>query len=223
MQTQAPSKIMPQWHENIFGFMNQFTYFEFLFDQIKDIPGVVVECGTGVGGSLSMLVNLASRRNVIVKVIGFDSFEGWPEPDPVDISPRNPQKGEWKFTETELREVIVKWNLPKYAPDIEVEIIGGFLGETLPKFPEKQIVFLHLDLDLYEGYRDALRYLYPMVVSGGIIAFDEYKEFPKGAEYGEGTIEKWPGCTKAVDEFFRGMGYTIKYYPPTKKYYIVKR
>ena len=107
-------------------------------------------------------------------------------------------------------------------PNLNIEIRKGFLDKTLPGFPDRPIAFLHIDVDLYAGYRDALTYLFPKVRPGGIIAFDEYREFPKTPEYGNGMIEKWPGCTKSVDDYFADSGQEARYYPETKKYYIVK-
>lgn len=51
---------------------------------------------------------------------------------------------------------------------------------------------------------------------------DEYKEYPDKPEYGDGTIEKWPGCTRAVDNYFAGRPEEIQYYKPTKKFFVVK-
>lgn len=106
---------------------------------------------------------------------------------------------------------------------LDTRIIKGFVGQTLPNFPrDRCIAFAHLDLDLYEGYRDALEYLFPLVSVGGVIAFDEYKEFPNKSEYNYGQIEKWPGCTKAVDEYFKSRPEKLLYYPETNKYFVMK-
>ncbi|MDO8565339.1 MAG: TylF/MycF/NovP-related O-methyltransferase [bacterium] len=216
-----------QWttpHPVPVGWMKQFRYFLTLFSRISNVPGDVVECGIGEGNTFTMLAYLVGSENAAPKrrLLGFDSFEGFPEPDPRDVSPRDPQKGEWKIAEEVVRTRLEESKILKTFPDLDFLITKGFLNETLPEFPDRQIAFLHIDVDLYAGYRDALNFLFPKVVSGGIVLFDEYKDFPNRPEYGSGTIDKWPGCTQAVDEYFKDRPEKIEYYPEMKKYYVVK-
>lgn len=226
-----PSKEATQWSVSqvvSVGWMRQFLYLTWLYERIKYVPGDVVECGLGEGNTFSMLAYLIGREDGIEprKLFGFDSFEGWPEPDKSDESPRNPKKGEWSVAEEMIRKKLVDAGINKAFPNLKVSVAKGFLGETLPRLPHFDIAFLHIDVDLYEGYRDALKYLWDMVVVGGIVAFDEYLEFPNKPEYSNGTIEKWPGCTKAVDEFLNTTGQgrqCLNYHQETKKYYLIKK
>ena len=48
--------------------------------------------------------------------------------------------------------------------------------------------FVHLDADLFEPTKNGLEFFYPRVSSEGIILIHDYNA--------------WPGCRKAVDEFF---------------------
>jgi hypothetical protein len=117
--------------------------------------------------------------------------------------------------------------LERFPRLLFIHTTKGFLRDSLPKFEPRPLVLVHLDVDLYEGYRDGLKYLYPMVVPGGIIAFDEYREFqPWNPEYvaPDGRlIEKWPGCTKAVDDFLADKPERPQYHRPSGKYYIIKK
>ena len=72
-----------------------------------------------------------------------------------------------------------------------ITLVKGLFSETLPKYSGPHIALLHIDADLYDSYKDALRYLWPKVSIGGIAAFDEYQ-----------MCEEWPGARQAVDEFF---------------------
>jgi len=206
------------------GWMRQFEYLLKLYDKIIEVSGDIVECGIGMGGTFSMLAYLIGRENRSPKRIlrGFDSFEGWPEPDVSDRSWRQPQKGEWKVPQEYVETVLEKSEIREAFPDVQIEFIPGFLGDTLPLEKKKgyAIAFLHLDVDLYPSYRDGLTYLFPLVSPGGIVCFDEYKEF-SSKEYPE--EEKWPGATKAIDEYLSPRGYTPTYNPLVKKYFIVKR
>lgn len=48
---------------------------------------------------------------------------------------------------------------------------------------------MHFDCDLYAPTRAALEAMWPKIIRGGVVIFDEY------------SIHDWPGETAAVDEF----------------------
>ncbi len=197
-----------------------------MYQRIAKVSGDIVECGLGEGNTFLMLAYLAGRENVERPrtLRGFDSFEGWPAPAPCDQSWRNPQKGEWAVLRETVEGVLSDAKIAKKFPNLSVIITQGFLCDSLPKEANKDysIAFLHLDLDLYDGYRDALIHLWPLVSPGGVVCFDEYKEFSSKCP----TEEKWPGATKAIDEFFSSLSgkqrNPLRYYPLTKKYFVVK-
>ncbi len=207
------------------GWMAQFRYFISLFEKIKKIPGDVVECGVGVGSTFSMLAYLiGSEANPSPrKLWGFDSFEGFPEPSEQDISFRNPQKGEWKVDQKAVLDLLEASGIHKWYPDLNIQIVSGFFDKSLPNFPtDRQIAFLHADADLYASYHDILEYLWDRVSPSGVVCFDEYKDIQPTEAHPEGE-DKWPGATKAIDEFFAGKFQTIVRYPETNKHYLVKK
>lgn len=172
-------------------------YFEYLFRQVKNIPGDIVECGIGAGGTFSILLGLCGEEKDKRKVWAFDSFEGFPprtdEDRPSKLSDeivKSRFKKRGYLNEKELVQRIMKNN---YYPIDNVKIIKGFYQDTLPhKYIGKGIALLHLDCDLYQSYKSGLS-LYDKVVPGGIIALDEYA--------GKLVDAKWPGARKAIDEF----------------------
>lgn len=238
----VPTQWQVQWVVSV-GWMRQFRYLTGMYERILYIPGDVVECGLGEGNTFSMLAYLAGSEEYPYppamaitasrlagserKLWGFDSFEGWPEPVEYDASPRHPQKGEWRVSEEEVRERLERSGIIRDFPSLEIKIVPGFFKDTLPTLPDRPIAFLHVDCDLYVGYRDVLTYLFPRVTKGGVVLFDEYKEFPPLPEYDYGRIEKWPGATRAIDEYFVNTRYAIRSYPinhwpGSKKYFVVK-
>jgi hypothetical protein len=88
-----------------------------------------------------------------------------------------------------------------------VRLKKGWFTETLKTY-EGQIAILHLDCDLYDSYKISLETLYNKVVPNGLIMFDEYND------------KRWPGASKAIDEFFADKpekvvshhNYQMKYY-----------
>ena len=76
------------------------------------------------------------------------------------------------------------------------------------------IAILHLDINLYSGYKACLENLFPKVVSGGVVLFDEYMNKTEAADC--------PGAKKAIDEYFAGKPYKIQRDELYGKYFVVK-
>lgn len=226
---ESPTPFPPQWSTQQavpVGYMRQFRYLARMFDRCHAVEGDVVECGLGEGNTFSMLAYFTATEGLPAPrvVWGFDSFQGWPQPSSLDESPRHPQQGEWRVSEEQVRQRLTDSKITETFPNLDIRITGGFLRDTLPSFPDRPIAFLHIDVDLYEGYYDALTHLFPKVAQGGLVLFDEYKEYhPEDPNYG--NQEKWPGATRAIDEYFASLPvrYEIQYYEETKKYYVVKQ
>ena len=62
------------------------------------------------------------------------------------------------------------------------------MPDYLNNNPQLKISLLHIDVDIYEPTTLALELLYPCLVKGGVIIFDDYGAFA--------------GTNKAVDNFF---------------------
>lgn len=193
----------------------RFLYYRRLFAIAADCEGDVVECGVGKGQTLLMWAALAYDEAKHRQVWGFDSFEGFPLPTVEDTSPRNWRQGEWAVsTPNSIRELFVKAGYPTEWFRAHVTLVKGFFGESLTKYTGERIALLHLDVDLYESYRDCLMQLYDKVAPGGVIAFDEYM----------GTFEyiNAPGGRQAIDEFLSARGVSVQRDPVFGKYYARK-
>ena len=195
--------------------IGHFLYQQRLFNLIYDLDGDIVECGVGHGKSMLSWAYLSINEGSNRKIWGFDSFEGFPEPVEQDKSPRNPSKGEWGGTSLpDMLTMLSNAGLEKFWLASQITLVKGFFEESLIKYTGEKIALLHLDVDLYSSYQVALESLYSRVVTGGIIAFDEYM----------GTKEhyKFPGAKKAIDEFFKGRKVNILRDPIWGKYYLIK-
>lgn len=196
--------------------MIRVLYFLRLFEMIKDIDGDVVECGIGHGHSFLILAFMVKEELKGRKLWGFDSFEGFPHPLNMDISPRNAKKGEWSDTSIQsIISLLRTYEIDENFIDSQITIVKGFFNESLKKYRGSEIALLHIDVDLYESYHDVLRELYPVVTKGGLILFDEYME--------TGNLINFPGAQKAIDEY---LGERISEFSrdrATGKYYLVKK
>jgi hypothetical protein len=174
------------------------------------IKGVFVECGFGYGRSFAVLSHFATKYKR--KIYGFDSFSGFPNVLEIDQSIRNPKKGEWSVrSEKEAIKSMV--NLGIFADNQGFALEKVIFNEKIKNpIPSQEIALLHIDLDLYEGYKYALVTFWDQVEIGGIVIFDEYK------------LTNWPGATAAINEFLVAKNLNSSEIKELKgKHYIVKR
>ncbi len=141
------------------------------------------------------LVQFATFRELLEnensrKIIGFDVFGEFPEAkNAADKAFRE----EW--VRQTNNEFLTKEELEQSFAHKDIgnlELVKGDILKTAKQYvvdhPELKIALLHIDTDIYEPAKEALRVFFDRVVKGGIVAFDDY-----GVIHGE---------TLAVDEFF---------------------
>jgi hypothetical protein len=201
---------LPPMH---YRFVSRFMYLQDVFKQISHLEGNVVECGVGRGRSFLYLSYLVHTENKNRMLWGFDSFEGFPEPTAEDESIRNPKKGDWSDTsELDIRNLLLTSELPPEFVSQQIVLVKGFFETSLEHYSGDKIALLHVDVDLYQSYLTVLETLYPRVVEGGVLLFDEYSE----------EAVKWPGAQKAIDEFLGESSSSICRDELTGKHYLIK-
>ena len=153
------------------------------------IPGDVIECGVCNGGSAAILARFASRSRLNRTVWLLDSFQGMPEAtehDGVAVGGRTAEShvGKEVGDINRVKQVLgsVRANMDR------VKIVPGWFHDTFPSVTTKKIAILNIDADWYESVKLCLETFYDRVATGGFVSFDDYGH--------------WPGCRKAVDEFF---------------------
>jgi len=134
----------------------------------KDREGYVVEAGLYKGGStakISLFCKLSGR-----KLVAFDSFEGIPENTEEHAKSTLGHSLEGWFAKGTLCGSLdeVKANIEKYGEMEVCTFIKGWFENTMPDFKEK-IAVAYLDVDLAASTRTCLKYLYPLIVSGGVL------------------------------------------------------
>ena len=168
-----------------------------LFKKIIDVPGSIIECGVLHGGGLmgfAQISSLLEPRNHTRKIIGFDTFAGFPsvsEGDKHSSSEFVKEGGLAVDSYEDLKKSIALFESNKLINHIpQVELIKGDGSKTIPKYvqenPHLVVSILYLDFDLYEPTKVALQQIVPRMPKGSIIVFDELN-----AKY-------WPGETKAL-------------------------
>lgn len=136
--------------------------------------GYILEFGVGSGMSMRILAENTTRQ-----IIGFDSFEGLPEP--------------WKFNDEETYEKgDMKFDLPSRQPN--VVYVKGWFADTIPRWKgthKADISFLHIDSDLYSSCKTVLTELNDQIVPGTIILFDEIFNFQYWKEGEWKALNEW--------------------------------
>ncbi len=184
---------------------------KFDISYLKDL--YIAEAGIGRGESFQYLSYFAEKINC--KILGFDSFCGFPEPKNNNDHRKDSKtkKGEWNINSIEeIKTKITSGGIKAEFINSNIDFIPGFFEDSLKKVdPNIKIFLLHLDVDLYSSYMCCLENLWDNVIEGGIILFDEYH-----------AIERWPGAKKAIDEFMFLKGKDIIQDNLTNRAYVIK-
>lgn len=145
---------------------------DFIAEHIKDIPGDIVECGVWKGATFSYMATVFPDRTMWA----YDSFEGVPSNKDQTKYPDRYDK-HWS-TCCPVLSADVSFLYDSFAkyevPNIErINIVKGWFKDTLPTV-NHPIALLRVDGDLYSSTYEVLEYLYPLVVKGGFVIFDDY-------------------------------------------------
>jgi len=159
----------------------------------EQIPGDVIECGICNGGTGALLAHFATHSRLNRTIWLLDSFEGMPEPTPEDGDGPGGDAAK-KHVGAERGDIKrVKSVLEQAGADGgRVRILPGWFHDTFPSVIAPQIALLNVDADWYESVKLCLDTFYDRVSVGGFVSIDDYGH--------------WPGCRRAVDEFFRARG-----------------
>ena len=206
-QTTHPAEVNDYFHcFNACNILNVIYWREF-FEIVRNVNGVIVECGVGRARSLITILALnrlykSLESGYSRKVFGLDSFEGFPEPHIYDKSKRNPKKGEWgqspnnqfKYTIDSIKEVIKNADLIESCTT-DLKLVKGLIEDTTKVINVNKIAILHLDCDLFQPTLSSLNNLWGKIEIGGIVVIDDYVENQNSHD------DTFPGVRKAINEF----------------------
>jgi len=172
-----------------------------IFKRIINVTGSVVECGVGTGRSFvgwAQCHYFLDSVNLARRLIGFDTFKGFPNVSPLDKSQyHDPKVGDLSFDVDvkELADMAGQYLGVHYIHETNrVELVIGDVLETVPEYIKQNqhlvVSLLHLDMDLYEPTMCALEHFVPLMPKGGLVVFDEL------------NMGRWPGETRAAFQYF---------------------
>jgi hypothetical protein len=181
--------------------LSRIFYIHDLYKMILDVQGVVMEFGVRWGQQMALYASFRGMYepfNYTRKIIGFDTFEGFPEVHAHDGTGKLARKGAFTVSdkhEEHLAEILAYHEAESPIPHLKkFELVKGDVRQTVPQYlkqhPETVIAFACFDLDLYEPTLKTLQAIKPHLVKGSVIWFDET------------NCPDFPGETRAVQEFF---------------------
>tara|TARA_B110000027_G_C16102667_1_gene293829 strand:+ start:637 stop:1371 length:735 start_codon:yes stop_codon:yes gene_type:complete len=160
----------PHNMSHILEFVNELLKYK------KSKEGIILEAGSFKGGSTSKISVIA--KHLGRKLYVFDSFQGLPKNDEPHFKNTSGYSIKGWFTEKSFRGSLneVKSNVTKYGEIKSCEFIKGYFEDSLPKF-NKKILAAYIDVDLASSTKTCLKYLYPLIVPGGVICSQD-GDFP---------------------------------------------
>jgi len=173
-----------------------------LFRLIQNVHGSIVECGVLFGGGLMSFAKLSAilePYNFQRRIVGFDTFTGFPEIHAADIQGLPDRKSAHlkqhgfaaEHAHSDILEAVAIFDMNRMLNHFpKVAVVKGDFNETAPQYlrdhPHLLISLLYLDFDIYAPTKKALELFLPRMPKGAVIAFDELNE------------EAFPGETLAV-------------------------
>jgi hypothetical protein len=123
-----------------------------------------LEFGVQSGTTINFI---AERHRGLVH--GFDSFEGLPE--------------DW-IAHRRKGAYTTHGRIPEVRSNVRLHV--GLFEQTLPDFAREHnepVAFMHVDCDLYLSTKTIFKFLGDRIVSGTVIVFDEYFNYPGWREH----------------------------------------
>jgi hypothetical protein len=165
----------------------------------NEIDGAFMECGVYMGGSMMAVAMTLLKLQVNNRELYlFDTFEGMPKPETVDVNFQGRPALDYFLTQriddessrwanAPLEVVREAMSLTGY-PAANIHFVKGLVEDTVPASAPESIALLRLDTDWYKSTKHELDHLFPRVSSAGAVIIDDYGELM--------------GAKKAVDEYF---------------------
>lgn len=170
-----------------------------IFKRALCVKGSVIECGVNHGfGTMSWAKFSAILEpvNLMRRIYGFDTFEGFPGIAEQDRSAASQHVKEGDLAADvfdELNQLVEIYDSTRFIGHVnKVQLVRGDATKTIPQFvsdnPHLLVSLLYLDFDLYEPTKVALEHFLPRMPKGAVLAFDELDN------------PLWPGETLAMLE-----------------------
>lgn len=181
VRSNAPLETVPYLHSVIPPNRLDFLA-ETCRQQLRRVPGNVLEVGVYRGGSLLRLAQVLKQVCPEYRVIGIDTFSGHPYTDGHPVHP------EGKYRDVDMAEL--RRALDREDCGALIDLYQGPVEEIWPSLSIDHIAFAHIDCDLYVPVKYCAMEVPRRMFPNGNIYFDDFGH------------EHCPGATWAVLESF---------------------
>ena len=167
--------------------LSRLLFMHHIYQKIVDVQGVIFDFGTRWGQNMALF---AAMRGIYEpfnrhrKIIGLDTFEGFPSICPEDGSSDLMKEGNVSVTENYekyLGKVISSIEADNPLAHIKkFEICKGDACEELNKYferhPETIVSLAYFDFDIYKPTKKCLELVKGRLVKGSLLGFDELND-----------------------------------------------
>ncbi len=167
--------------------LSRILFMDFLYRQIVDVQGIVMEFGTRWGQNLALfsaLRGIYEPFNRHRKIVGFDTFTGFPDIAPEDGSSDMMKPGQLAVAdnyEIYLGDLLsLHESLNPLGHLRKFDLLKGDATVELPRYlkaaPETMVALAYFDFDLYEPTKQCLETIRPRLTKGSVLGFDELND-----------------------------------------------
>lgn len=176
-----------------------------LYTKVLNTHGVIMEFGVRWGKNMALftaLRNIYEPHNFSRKIIGFDTFTGFPSVTQQDNESAVGSLSVTSEYEKYLDEILSAHEQLEPRSHIKKhQLVKGDVMEELPSYleshPETIIALAYFDLDLYEPTKKCLEIIRPYLAKNSVVGFDEL------------ALEQFSGETQALREAWGISNYEI--------------
>lgn len=203
--------------------LSRILFMDFLYRQAIDVQGVIMDFGTRWGQNMSLFTamrGIYEPYNKHKKIIGFDTFKGFPSISEKDGSSQMISKGNVSVTDnylaylSDILECQEQDNPLGHIKKHDFVVGDACKGikNYLLEYPETIVAMAFFDFDLYEPTKECLEAIKPRLVKGSVLGFDELNDHDS------------PGETAALIEVFGLNNVRLKRYKFASRvsYFIVE-
>lgn len=187
--------------------LSRMIFMHELYKKIINTHGVIFEFGVRWGQNLSLFSSFRGMYepyNYSRKIVGFDTFSGFPE---MDLKDGDTNKlGDYSVTEDYENYLESLLNIhEKNSPISHIkkfELVKGDATVQIDKYLQRHsetiVSLAYFDFDIYIPTKKCLEAIIPYLTKGSVVAFDEL------------NYDKFPGETVAVREVLGLSKYRIQ-------------
>jgi len=158
-------------------------------EQTAKLPtGDCIEVGVWRGGSGCLIAKKVRVLNISSQVFLCDTFTGVVKAGRMDDAYKGGEHAD--TAESSVRALAKKI-------DVNVQVLKGmFPDDTGIQLEDKSFRFCHIDVDVYQSARDTTEWIWPRLVSRGVIVYDDYGFH--GCDGVRRFLDEWQSATDCI-------------------------